>query len=706
MEDDPEYGRMTDCKEVLSCFEETSYSEESKNVCRINVHARTFDWLQPSNRNKGGSGTGTGFILDCFNGSDASEIFIVTAHHVVAHAVQIRVNFAKISPEYYDVVLVGCNPDMDFALLALRDDGFRQKLPESVGLKAGDSDLIQPPITVTAHGFAFGKPHMQTTKGVVSGRIDSPSRLQIDVAVNPGNSGGPLLDGHHRVIGLVTSGRMDAQGINYVAPIREAIIIGERILAAWKTSTPRQHVSDRLPSFNCTFTKANRVISEKGEGVVCTSVHPLIAFPQTVEKAISNLEEAKSSASMESQITSLIEFLWPNRQSSGAARRINVGRMDRSAWIEVVMGHTKDLQLVAAMVDCLQNDTLRNGDLVVGMNVRDGEKCDVDLQMTCDFPFWGDRLGFPAILDRLQCVDDTGAGDTVFFDVYRRADKRQTFKPRVPVPLLPHQNTFRRMFPDMENVDYMVMGGIFVMAFVQNHIPFFERQPLQILMGRPQTRHASILIVTHILPESAFNECESIAAGDVLVSVGASTVTNLSECRNAWKREMGMEDDHVVTISMRDGTLASATVTQLKHATEHIMSEYENISSVRDDSGATPTPPESHRLENNVDEEVTSLRHEIESLKIELAEAQSVKSQSPAHSFSDDSATTTRTPSPALSLSDDDSASVSSLTSPSEASHSATAEDREASSDGSDMSFTDDALLSKGYEDVFAKTPK
>ena len=268
---------------------------DSYSICRIHVHARSFDWTQPPNRNKGGSGTGTGFLLDAFPIVD-DNLLIITAHHVVAHSVQIRVNFSKISSEYAEARLVGCNADMDVAVLVLKDGDLLSLMREKmkrIGLLIGKSDAIRPPATVTAHGFALGKPHMQTTKGVVSGRIDSPSRLQTDVAVNPGNSGGPLLDENNTVIGLVTSGMVDAQGINYVAPIEEVRIIVDRIVTRWRLQTTGP-VFDRLPSLNCSFTKGNRVLLNRiqgcNSGVFCTSVHPLVEYPQNVSDALQNLK--------------------------------------------------------------------------------------------------------------------------------------------------------------------------------------------------------------------------------------------------------------------------------------------------------------------------------------------------------------------------------------------------------------------------------
>ena len=564
--------KMTDgsCTDVLRCLEDVRFQKqlathlqkqpgvsdfESYNVCRIHVHARSFDWTQPPNRNKGGSGTGTGFMLNSFPIVN-NRVFIVTAHHVIAHSVQIRVNFAKLQSEYIDAILIGSNGDMDVALLAVDDAAFADIVRgvEKPGLTMGESDDIRPPATVTAHGFALGKPHMQTTKGVVSGRIDGPSRLQTDVAVNPGNSGGPLLNENNEVIGLVTSGMVDAQGINYVAPIHEVHVILTRILKKYEG----EPVPDRLPSLNCSFTKANRVLLGQIEncesGVFCTSVHPTLEYPQSAEDAIRQIDRKEGMESLRDALASR-----PTLHST----------MTRERWDHYIRNECGIAQ-TNDMLEALRYEMLREGDIVSRMHIR-SEAYDIDVQMTTKFAFWQDNLGFTAILDRLNGEGDI-EGDAVEIDFFRGRSAMQT----IQIPLRPQCNVFRKMHADVEQIEYIVIAGIFVMPLMHNHIPLFKREPMHTLMNRPDSRHMSLLVVTHILPESPFNECETIGAGDVLVAINNRETVTLQDCVFAWNEETRLGASNVVTLRMRDGSLATASNSQILEATDRILNEYKS----------------------------------------------------------------------------------------------------------------------------------
>ena len=591
------------CTDVLKCMHDAKFQKQlemrlksdtinvdSYNICRIHVHARTFDWTQPPNRNKGGSGTGTGFMLDAFAARSDKELFILTAHHVIAYSVQIRVNFAKISSEYVEASLVGCNADMDVALLVVLDKPFIAEVLkfERIGLKKGNSDPIRPPATVTAHGFALGKPHMQTTKGVVSGRIDSPSRLQTDVAVNPGNSGGPLLDENNHVIGIVTSGMVDAQGINYVAPIVEACVILERVLQKWNATGRQKYIADRLPCFNCSFTKSNRVLLDRipncSSGVFCTSVHPLIEFPQSAKDALKNLQEniGNESASLAAAREAIDKKLLSTLTDS--LREFTTQTlMTRDSWSvyisNVCHSNVKD---TGYLLTLLRNNSLQEGDIVCKMEVR-GQSYEIDLQMTCKFPFWQDNLGFSAILDRLDCDMDT-----VRLKYFRNGDDLE----HVDVVLRPQLNVFRKMHADVETVEYAVLGGIFVMPLLHNHIPLFRREPMHTLMNRPNSRHLSVLMITHILPESPFNECETIGAGDVLVGINNDIVNTLHNCVSVWDKESAMGEKHIITLRMRDGSLATASNSQIVDANQKILGEYKSKEYI----GLHPTENETDEL--------------------------------------------------------------------------------------------------------------
>jgi putative serine protease PepD len=144
----------------------------------------------------GSSGTGTGFVV-------ASDGLIVTNQHVIDGASDIKVAVGSGKPQR--ATLVGQDRSSDIALLRIDTGG--RKL---TALKLADSSKVQIGDATFAIGNPFGLARTLTT-GVVSAtqrHIDAPNGfaidnvLQTDAALNPGNSGGPLLNDQGEVIGV------------------------------------------------------------------------------------------------------------------------------------------------------------------------------------------------------------------------------------------------------------------------------------------------------------------------------------------------------------------------------------------------------------------------------------------------------------------------------------------------------------------------
>jgi len=140
--------------------------------------------------------TGTGFVV-------SRDGLIVTNAHVVDGASTLQVSFGDGSP--VNARLVGSDDATDIALLQISPHG-RTLQP----LTFGDSSTVQVGDDAYAIGDPYGLDRTLTT-GVISAtkrQISSPSgvaiddALQTDAALNPGNSGGPLLDSSGRVIGI------------------------------------------------------------------------------------------------------------------------------------------------------------------------------------------------------------------------------------------------------------------------------------------------------------------------------------------------------------------------------------------------------------------------------------------------------------------------------------------------------------------------
>ncbi len=145
-------------------------------------------------------GQGSGFVYDK-NG------YIITNNHVVEDATKITVTF--FDGVQAEAEVVGTDADSDLAVIKV-------DVPpaELTPVTWGDSDAIQVGQRAVAIGNPFGLVGTLTT-GIISAKGRSlpslngifriPEIIQTDAAVNPGNSGGPLLDSHGEVIGVVSA---------------------------------------------------------------------------------------------------------------------------------------------------------------------------------------------------------------------------------------------------------------------------------------------------------------------------------------------------------------------------------------------------------------------------------------------------------------------------------------------------------------------
>ena len=168
-----------------------------------------------------GTATGTGFVLD-------DEGFILTNAHVVEGSDDVQVRFGEEDP--IDAEVIGRDPSTDLAVLKVKRDA--DKLTP---IPMGDSAKAQVGDPVIAIGNPFGFDSTVTT-GIISAlqrQITAPNNfsidnvLQTDASVNPGNSGGPLLDGAGRAIGInsqiATGGNSSGSvGIAFAVPINTA----------------------------------------------------------------------------------------------------------------------------------------------------------------------------------------------------------------------------------------------------------------------------------------------------------------------------------------------------------------------------------------------------------------------------------------------------------------------------------------------------
>lgn len=200
--------------EATASADATLEERVEHSVVQVFATVRAPDLARPWTKQPPAEVTGTGIVIEAKR--------ILTNAHVVAYAGEVQVQ-AHGTGTKVGATVVALGRGIDLAVLEVDDESLfegREPLPRS-------RDLPGIEDAVLAYGYPAGGTNLSITKGIVSridfvdNRFETPSlRIQIDAAVNPGNSGGPAVtDG--KLVGLVFSHLRNAQNIGYIIPTEE-----------------------------------------------------------------------------------------------------------------------------------------------------------------------------------------------------------------------------------------------------------------------------------------------------------------------------------------------------------------------------------------------------------------------------------------------------------------------------------------------------
>ena len=210
------------------------------------------------------SGSGSGFVF-------AADGLILTNSHVVSGGTRVKVTL--LDGRSMDADVLGDDPDTDLAVL-------RVSASDLVAAPFGDSSVLVPGQLAIAIGNPFGFQHT-VTAGVTSalGRSLRASNgrlienlIQTDAALNPGNSGGPLVTGAGEVVGINTAVIAGGQGIAFAVPVNTARHVISALLRDGRVRRAVLGVSAQTVPIHRRFVHHYRLTRDSG--VLVTEVVP------------------------------------------------------------------------------------------------------------------------------------------------------------------------------------------------------------------------------------------------------------------------------------------------------------------------------------------------------------------------------------------------------------------------------------------------
>lgn len=253
--------------ELLDAYSRTVV-QVARKVSDAVVQIRVTKTVKPQRNGRpqrgGGGGAGSGFII-------STDGFIVTNSHVVSGADKIEVNLqdGRLLPAR----LIGDDPATDLAVVQVN----AEKLST---VNFGDSDRLQVGQLAIAIGNPYGFQY-SLTAGVVSalGRTlrSESGRLiddviQTDAALNPGNSGGPLVNSSGEVIGVNTAVILPAQGLCFAVASNLAKYVVGKLIMTGKVKRGFIGIAGQMVPLNQTWTQPLKLSVKSG--ILIQSVEP------------------------------------------------------------------------------------------------------------------------------------------------------------------------------------------------------------------------------------------------------------------------------------------------------------------------------------------------------------------------------------------------------------------------------------------------
>ena len=182
----------------------------NNSVVKIINNSIMPDIILPYNRSIHKKGSGAGFFIN-------NNGYIITAAHVITKSIELWIKISSEGQKIYKAKIICVYPAFDIAIIKILN--YKNKYH----LNLGDSDKLHLRETVYTIGYPNNTKYPIVTSGTISGSRDD--YIQTDTPVNPGNSGGPLLDSDNKVVGITSARIKESENSSLIIPIKSLLLL-------------------------------------------------------------------------------------------------------------------------------------------------------------------------------------------------------------------------------------------------------------------------------------------------------------------------------------------------------------------------------------------------------------------------------------------------------------------------------------------------
>lgn len=186
-------------------YKDLSQEGVYNSVIKIINTSVVLDMTVPYNIQQQSQSIGSGFFIN-------NQGYAVTAAHVIENSVELWIKLPKYGQKIFRGEIVSVYPDFDIGIIKVHD------IDNNSFLELGNSDKISLRDKVYALGYPRNSKYPIITSGTISGMRED--YIQTDTPVNPGNSGGPLMNENNMVIGITSAVIAQSENSSLIIPIK------------------------------------------------------------------------------------------------------------------------------------------------------------------------------------------------------------------------------------------------------------------------------------------------------------------------------------------------------------------------------------------------------------------------------------------------------------------------------------------------------